>query len=122
MTVKELKAILETMSDGAEVVLGCQGYTTETADEIRARQSGRKVYLTDCCYYADAEKALPQVEIEQCARGYNVRIRRGGLWLYVEKIYKGKISLVRDYTFSKAYKDINTAQEVADRLAEQERG
>ena len=53
MTVKELKEILLKCNDDSEIVIGCQGYLTEynAYDEIRVKENGNAVYITDNCFY-----------------------------------------------------------------------
>lgn len=53
MTVKELRRLLFECNDDSEIVVGCQGYLTEynADDEIRVKENGNAVYITDNCFY-----------------------------------------------------------------------
>lgn len=55
MTVKELRKILFTMDDNAEIIIGCQGYLSEyNADEkLNVTETGNAVYITDSCFYPE---------------------------------------------------------------------
>lgn len=57
MIVKDLRRLLFECDDNLEVVIGCQGYLTEynADDEIRVKQSGNAVYITDNCYYKEVD-------------------------------------------------------------------
>lgn len=59
MTVKELKEILSKCDDNNIIVVGCQGYTSifeGVAEEVRVKQNGNIVLISDNCFVEGFEE------------------------------------------------------------------